>query len=426
MRESNVVWSLPRRLGFLVLAIFLLLNSVPTLVAMVPVLGEWLVEGYQALWNLVIPWIGEHVLGIVEPITVLPNGSGDTTWNYVQLFGIVMLSLVVGSTWAVADRKRRDYVALNYWTMIVVRYALAWAMVMYGLIKVFKAQFPFPGLMTLTQTYGEASPMGLAWTFMGYSPGYNLFTGSAEVLAGVLLLTRRTTTFGALVAVGVTANIAAMNYCYDIPVKLFSSILLLMACYLLGNDMRRVADLLVFNRATAPVEILPHFTRRWACITRVVLKTIFMLLLAALGVMAWSQAREYGPDGPREPLYGLYEVESFSVGGVVRPPLTTDGPRWRQLIVEQFGFAVVRTMDGKRGFFGAKTDVDGHTLTLHRGGEQPVEYKLHYEQLGPDALVLRGEIAEGPAQITLRKLNPNDFELVKRGFHWVNEYPYNR
>ena len=426
MRDPTAVWSLPRRLGFLVLAIFLLLNAVPMLVAMVPVVGELATEWYQALWNLVIPWIGRHVLGIREPITVLPNGSGDTTWNYVQLFGMVMISLVVGTAWAFADRKRRNYAALNYWTMIVVRYALAWAMVMYGLIKVFKAQFPFPGLTTLTQTYGEASPMGLAWTFMGYSPGYNLFAGGAETLAGLLLLSRRTTTFGALVAIGVTANIVAMNFSYDIPVKLFSSTLLLMGLYLLGNDIRRVADLLVFNRATAPVEYPPHFTRRWARITRVVLKTIFVLLLAAIGVMARGQAHEYGPDGPKPPLYGLYEVEGFSVGGVVRPPLTTDGPRWRQLIVEQYGFAVVRTMDGKRGFFGASADVEAHTLTLQRGGEQPVEYRLQYEQPNPDALVLRGDIAEGPAEIILRKLDPNDFELVKRGFRWVNEYPYNR
>jgi uncharacterized membrane protein YphA (DoxX/SURF4 family) len=366
------------------------------------------------------------VLGIREPITVLPNGSGDTTWNYVQLFGMVMISLIVGTAWVFADRRRPNYVGLHAWTMVIVRHALAWAMVMYGLIKVFKAQFPFPGLTTLTQTYGEASPMGLAWTFMGYSSGYNLFTGSAEVLAGVLLLTRRTTTLGALVAIGVTANVAAMNYCYDIPVKLFSSTLLLMAVYLFADDARRFFDLLVFNRATAPVELRPHFTRPWARRLRVALKVVFVLLLALIGLQAWFQAREYGPDGPREPLYGLYEVESFRVGDVVRPPLTTDGPRWRQFIVEQFGFVAVRTMDGKRTFFASETDVDARTISLERRGDQPVTLTLHYEQPEPDALVLRGDIPEGPAEITLRRRDPRDFELVKRGFHWVNEYPYNR
>lgn len=426
MRDTTAVWSLPKRLGFLVLAIFLLMNSVPMVVGVVPMLGDWALGAYQELWNLVIPWIGRHVLGIREPITVLPNGSGDTTWNYVQLFAMVMISLVGGTAWAFADRKRREYVALHAWTMVIVRYALVWAMVMYGLIKVFKAQFPFPGLTTLTQTYGEASPMGLAWTFMGYSPGYNLFTGGAEVLAGVLLLWRRTTTLGALVAIGVTANVAAMNYCYDIPVKLFSSTLLLMAVYLFADDARRFFDLLVFNRATAPVERRPYFTRAWARRLRVGLKALFVLLLTPIAIMAWSQAREYGPDGPKGPLYGLYEVESFRVGDVVRPPLTTDGPRWRQFIVEQFGFVAVRTMSGERTFFAAETDSEARTISLERRGEQPASYTLRYELPDADTLVLRGDIAEGPAEITLRRRDPKDFELVKRGFHWVNEYPYNR
>lgn len=425
MRDATAVWSLPRRLGFLVLAIFLVLNAAPMLVAMVPVLGGPAMEAYQSLWSLVIPWIGRHVLGISEPITVLPNGSGDTTWNYVQLFGMAMISLIVGSAWAFADRKRRDYAALHHWLLVLVRYALSWAMMMYGLIKVFQAQFPFPALATLTQTYGEASPMGLAWTFMGYSPGYNLFAGGAEVLAGVLLLSRRTTTLGALVAIGVTANIAAMNYCYDIPVKLFSSTLLLMEIYVLSDDIRRVADLFVFNRATAPVERAPHFTRRAARIARVALKGVFVLLLALIGVGAWSQAREYGPDGPRPALYGLYEVDSFTLGGELRPPLTTDGQRWRQFIVEQYGFVVVRTMTGERTFYGLETDEAAHTLTLAPGGDEP-ELTLSYEQADADSLVLRGQLGAAPAVMTLHRVDHTQFELVKRGFHWVNEYPHNR
>ena len=41
---------------------------------------------------------------------------------------------------------------------------------------------------TLTQTYGESSPMGLAWNFMGYSTGYNLFAAVPYVLTLVILV----------------------------------------------------------------------------------------------------------------------------------------------------------------------------------------------------------------------------------------------
>lgn len=110
----------------------------------------------------------------------------------------------------------------------------------------------------------------------------------------------------------------------------------------------------------------------------------------------------------------------------MRDTTAVDGPRWRQFIVEQFGFVAVRTMSGERTFFAAETDTEARTISLERRGEQPASYTLRYELPDADTLVLRGDIAEGPAEITLRRRDPKDFELVKRGFHWVNEYPYNR
>jgi len=39
----------------------------------------------------------------------------------------------------------------------------------------------------MIEPLGEFSPMGLMWTFMGYSKGYNRFVGGAEMLGGILL-----------------------------------------------------------------------------------------------------------------------------------------------------------------------------------------------------------------------------------------------
>lgn len=45
----------------------------------------------------------------------------------------------------------------------------ATAMVAYGMFKISPSQFPAPGLSRLVQPYGDSSPMGLLWTFMGVS-----------------------------------------------------------------------------------------------------------------------------------------------------------------------------------------------------------------------------------------------------------------
>jgi len=74
----------------------------------------------------------------------------------------------------------------------------------------------------LLQPLGDKSPAGLLWAFVGYSVPYQMFAGFTELLASLLLLTRRTLAIGALVALVATVNVAAFNLFYDVDIKLFS------------------------------------------------------------------------------------------------------------------------------------------------------------------------------------------------------------
>ena len=95
-------------------------------------------------------------------------------------------------------------------------------------------------------------PMGVLWSFMGFSNVYQIFTGIGEALGSLLIVFRRTTTLGALLLCGVLANVALLNYTFDVPVKLFSTNLLLMAVFLAAPDAKRLFDVLVRNRPAAP------------------------------------------------------------------------------------------------------------------------------------------------------------------------------
>ena len=43
--------------------------------------GDTLFAPGQRAWNALVPWVGRAVFGAA--ITVQPNGSGDTTYNFV-------------------------------------------------------------------------------------------------------------------------------------------------------------------------------------------------------------------------------------------------------------------------------------------------------------------------------------------------------
>ncbi len=100
-----------------------------------------------------------------------------------------------------AGRRAREHARAHELLRILLRFAVGSALIGYGVAKIIKTQFPFPGVDTLLEPYGEASPMGLLWTFMGFSTGYNIFVGLSEAGGGVLLFYRRTTTLGALILV---------------------------------------------------------------------------------------------------------------------------------------------------------------------------------------------------------------------------------
>ncbi|GAA4301021.1 hypothetical protein [Compostibacter hankyongensis] len=380
------------------------------------------------LWDPAVHWTGRHILHLGSAITVKPNGSGDTTYNYVQVLVMVLVSLAGCLVWSLADHKRASYRRLKYWLMVYLRYSLAIALMSYGFYKIFKSQFPFPSLIRLLEPYGQSSPMGLAWTFMGYSTAFNFFTGFFEALGGFLLFFRRTTLLGACIAVGVMGNVVMMNFCYDIPVKLYSSNLLLAAIFILLQDFPRLTRLFILNRTAPPADIRPVFTRSWSRWTRIVLKGLLILLFLYRNISGgWQGLQQYGDNRQRPPLYGIYEVETFVRGRDTLPPLLTDTLRWRRLIIDYPGYATVQRMD-ERGsvYYGFRPDTLQKTVLLFSNPDTATKYRFRYECPDSARLVLRGKLREDSLEIMMRRKKPDEFLLVNRGFHWINEYPFNR
>ena len=72
---------------------------------------------------------------------------------------------------------------------------------------------------------------------MGASKTYTIFSGFAEVIGGFLLFGRRTRTFGEpWLVFAVMMNVFMMNMSYDIPVKIYSFHLMLMAFFAMMLD----------------------------------------------------------------------------------------------------------------------------------------------------------------------------------------------
>jgi len=418
-------WNLAQRLGFRFALIYVLLYTFPGPVDELPG-ADFLRNASNAFWRAAVPWFGAHVLRLSQPVSIRPSGSGDKLFDWVQVAAILGVALVGAIAWTVAGRRQRSHPRLLAAGYLYVRFTLAAILFGYAFDKVIPNQFEPMGPLRLTQYIGEAAPGGFAWTFLGFSVTYEIFAGAGELVAGLLLLFRRTTTLGALIGAAVLTNVFMLNMSYDIPVKQFSFHLLLMSAGLVAFDAPRLLNVFIRRRVAEPPRYTELFvTPRSMRIARV---AGALLGLWMIGGRFSSELRgfyQYGRGAPRGPLYGIFEVEQVAKNGAVQPELLTDSTRWRRLATSNRG-AAVRFATDTLVRYRLQTDSLKHTATLTPFPDTANKAVLAYAFPDAQHLVLRGRIGADSVEMTLRRRAESSYLLVSRGFHWVNEVPYFR
>jgi hypothetical protein len=244
-----------------------------TLLAAIPGSGprwsQWLTEQWSKGETQLVTWLARGPFGI-EGELVAPNGSGDTTHSYLALLAWFLIALCIAGIWSLAAGRLRRMGAVDL-LRSYLRYVLAFTLLGYGLAKVSieHNQFPLLEGQGLARTWGES--------FMGASRPYTVFAGLGEVSAALLLIWRRTALLGAFVAIGVMTNVVMLNYCYDVPVKQYSTHLLLMGVLIAIPDVRRLSAFFVMDRAVEG----PALATDWTGFLR---RLRWPLKIAVLGV----------------------------------------------------------------------------------------------------------------------------------------------
>jgi len=410
-------WPPWKRVGFRFLFVYLVLYALPF-----PL--DYLSNGsldrpWMAMWAAIIRWSGRTFFHVIPEMKT--TGSGDMTWNYVHFVCLLAISAIATLLWTLLDRKRENYITLFRYLHTYIRFALAAAMFSYGIAKVIPTQFPPPALDRLVESYGASSPMGILWSFMGASTAYVIFSGCAEMLGGLLLIMRRTMLLGALVSAAVLTNIVALNFFYDVPVKLYSLHLLLMAVFIAAPDARKLFDFFIRR----PVE--PLFEKKWAHGGALVFRTLLIGLMLYLSI---TQGREYYRQihdvSQRSPLRGVWNINVLDVDGVPRPPLVTDTTRWRRFVFDFPTNSSLYLMSDERVRYNTKLDPKNKTMQLTNRDDPKDVFTLAYVRPDPKTLQLDGTVGGKKIHAVCTLADEKQYLLMNRGFHWINERPYNR
>ena len=268
--------------------------------------------------------------------------------------------------------------------------------------------------------------MGVLWDSIGASPGYEIFAGCAELLGGILLLFPRTTLFGELVCLADMVQVFMLNMTYDVPVKLLSFHFILMSLVLLAPHARRLVNFFFGNHQVQPfTEPAIGRTQKTARLALALQAALGLWLLGANAYNSWKSWYLFGGGRPKSVLYGIWDIEEFSQDGKWRAPLLTDNDRFRRAIFDFTDSVTFEKMDNTFISYGTAIDDARKTMNLEKGSDKNFKATLAYQRDG-DQLTLDGDFDKHKLRLKLHRVDHTKFLIVSHGFHWIQEYPFNR
>jgi hypothetical protein len=327
-------WTALEKASFRIAFIYFVIQSVPL---------DW--KYYRDL--LTINWLNPGYGDIFRLARYSPRffDGPDTFANWLV---VLVIAVAGGIFWGTRDKESQEYNKLYYWLRVIVRYRLAVGLIAYGFIKFFPLQSPFPSISNLNTAYGDLSAWKLFALSLGVVPDYQSFLGAVEILGGLLLLHRRTTTIATLIIIPFTGNVFISNLAYEGGEYVYSFYLIVLALFLFAFDAKRLYSVLSLEQPTLPNRFNPIFTTEWQKYGRLVLKAGFIFIFVFLyGVKTYAGYRQSPYHYPQKPgienTAGLYNVREFSINGQQLPYSPLDSVRWKDVVFEKWATISVRS-----------------------------------------------------------------------------------
>lgn len=276
------------------------------------------------VWNALIDPIHQSAYYLITLIAGPIPFHSDSSGMYALLLACPVFGALTALVAFIPFFRRQP---VGAWTRAVLTYFLVLILWKYGWIKLIKLQFYLPEPNILYRELGQLSKDIAYWSLMGSSRSYVVFMGIAELVAGSLLVFRRTRFVGLLLALGIFINVVMVNISFDISVKLFSITCLLMIIALLtgySNQLRQLVQLPVKKRKPLSVTNAPRWLKALVlslCVMETIYPTVFT------GSMNDDTI-------PRIKHHGAYTIRNHS--------------HWKQLFVHREGYVILENKAGQQ------------------------------------------------------------------------------
>jgi len=211
-----------------------------------------------------------------------------------------------------------------------------------------------------------------------------------------------------------------LNFGYDVPVKLYSSHLLLMTLFLLAPHARRMASFFVLNRPVPPADLGRFADGRWPR-ARGVLKTAVIVMAGVMSVYGSMEVLKTRREFGRPPLHGIYGVESFARNGRTPPAPLVERTQWRRVVFPFTGALSVTDMSDSTSRYAMEIDTAAGRMELWLRAEPATRYTLRYTRPAPGVVQMDGLLQGDTLSVRLRRMDETTLMAWRKPLHWVTD-----
>lgn len=364
-----------------------------------------------AFFEIISSWFAEKVLRLSGKYS--KQIVSDSTLFYVNTLVITIISFASSVIYIFLEKGRTNYIQLRRFLIIICRYYLSIQLLVYGFSKIFKAQFYLPEPNTLFTTVGHTPRDLLYWTVMGTSRAYNIFMGTTELLAACLLFFRRTTFPGSLLCFGIFLNVIAINFSFDISVKIYSCFLMFLTLVILSSYKAQLWQIISQNNYKPQPK--PHSSSPRAIM---IIKAIIILYIFTDALLPYARAGSFNDDNVSRPVFhGAYNVKNFKWNNILNTPDLQDSIRWKRIFIHREGYFIIEFMNEEMKDFRLNLDRENKIMKITDYDSSSIELK--YIDVNNALQQLHGNIKGNSFDVELEKILLEQLPLLQNEFHWT-------
>jgi hypothetical protein len=254
-------------------------------------------------------WLDRHFFHTGYNPKIHQSFPQDNHYGVIFYLSLLLFALLGTLLWSVLDRNRPQYNRLLFWFRLFIRYTLAIVMFGYGIDKFIPVQMSYPKVDDLLTP---------------------LLTGAGEIIGSFLMLNRRSAVLGYLLQLVILINVVAFNIFYNVPVKMFSTQLLVYTVFLLNPFLLRLGQLFFMGKTisvTDPVYTFAMPRKKYGLGAVLICIPFFFFCTNTIEVH-----RRYVKQQASLRQQKLYEVTTFVATGKL-PPLLTDTLLWKRFLL---------------------------------------------------------------------------------------------